>query len=117
MTPEPTACWRTMNAAWDRSSLLSRSGPYPVTRIWTTAGETLAASVSRAWLSWTKTLGGSLGLASLALGTAFFSDGDGEGLWLVCARENATPAKRKVKARIGTDRAFLFLRMREIFAI
>ena len=48
ITPEPTACWRTMNAVWDRSWSLSRSGPYPVTRICTTAGETFAASVSSA---------------------------------------------------------------------
>src|ERR1700685_2801970 len=55
MTPEPTACWRTMSAVCERSS--SCNWPYPVTRICTTAGETLAARPSSAEFSWTRTSG------------------------------------------------------------
>src|SRR5579864_9016291 len=45
MIPVPIACWRTIRAVsvcpW------SSDGPYPVTTIWTTAGETFETTASR----------------------------------------------------------------------
>src|SRR6266851_2542798 len=44
MIPVPMACWRTIRAvACPRSS----EGPYPLTTIWTTAGDTFEMTVSR----------------------------------------------------------------------
>src|SRR6266446_10096912 len=44
MIPVPMACWRTIRAvACPRSS----EGPYPLTIIWTTAGETFEMTASR----------------------------------------------------------------------
>jgi len=67
-----TACWRTMNAVWDRFFLAERPVcgdedlPPPLEK-------PLAARLSKAPLSWTRTLGASEGLASMAAGTGLFS--------------------------------------------
>src|ERR1035437_5154362 len=66
-----------MNAVWDRSS--SRSGPDPVTRICTPAGETLAAKLSRALFSFSRVslLSTVRVSAALALGLPAFLSGVG----------------------------------------